>query len=173
MMEFIKASYEHIDRMCEITEEAKRQLRGLGLDQWQKGYPSREVWTQDAKDGCTYLAVEDGEILGIFAFQTTPDPSYAAIDGAWRTDGEYASMHRVCVADACKGRGVAGKMFAHGFAMARELGFPSVRIDTHPGNLPMQRALSKAGFVACGEIHLVGGCEDGDLRIAFEKVLSE
>ena len=173
MMEFIKASYEHIDRMCEITEEAKRQLRGLGLDQWQKGYPSREVWTQDAKDGCTYLAVEDGEILGIFAFQTTPDPSYGEIDGEWLTDGEYASMHRVCVTDACKGRGVAGKMFAHGFAMARELGFPSVRIDTHPGNLPMQRALSKAGFVACGKIHLVGGCEDGDLRIAFEKVLSE
>jgi hypothetical protein len=35
----------------------------------------------------------------------------------------------------------------------------------------MQRALIKAGFVACGEIYLVGGCEDGDLRIAFEKVL--
>ena len=33
---------------------------GLGLDQWQKGYPSREVWIQDAKDGCTYLAVEEG-----------------------------------------------------------------------------------------------------------------
>lgn len=171
MMEFIKASYEHIDRMCEITEQAKRQLRGLGLDQWQKGYPSREVWTQDAKDGCTYLAVEDNEILGIFAFQTTPDPSYAVIDGEWLTDREYASMHRVCVADACKGKGVAGQMFAHGFAMAKELGFPSVRIDTHPGNIPMQRALAKAGFTACGNIHLVGGCEDGDLRIAFEKIL--
>ena len=60
---------------------------------------------------------------------------------------------------------------AHGFQMAKELGFPSVRIDTHPGNLPMQRALAKAGFVPCGEIHLVGGCEDGNLRIAFEKVL--
>ena len=43
-MEFIKAKMEHIDRMCEIMEEAKEQLRNLGLDQWQKGYPSREVW---------------------------------------------------------------------------------------------------------------------------------
>ena len=40
-MDFIVASYEHIDKMCEITEQAKQQLRGLGLDQWQKGYPSR------------------------------------------------------------------------------------------------------------------------------------
>jgi len=33
----------------------------------------------------------------------------------------------------------------------------------------MQRALAKAGFVPCGQIRLKGGCEDGDLRIAFEK----
>lgn len=170
-MEFIVASYEQIDRMCEITEEAKKQLKNLGLDQWQKGYPSREVWLQDVEDGCTYLAVEGEEIMGIFAFQTTPDPSYGEIDGKWLTDGEYASMHRVCVADGCKGKGVAGQMFAQGFKMAKEAGFPSMRIDTHPGNIPMQRALQKAGFTPCGNIHLVGGCENGDLRIAFEKVL--
>ena len=172
-MEFVVASFEHIDRMCEITEQAKRQLRDLGLDQWQKGYPSREVWTEDARKGCTYLAMENGEILGIFAFQTTPDASYNVIDGSWLTDGSYASMHRVCVADGCKGKGVAGRMFDCGFRMALELGFASVRIDTHPGNLPMQRALAKSGFVCCGRIRLVGGSEDGDLRIAFDKILQE
>ena len=46
-MEFIVASLEHIDRMCEITDQAKRQLKDLGLDQWQQGYPSREVWLTD------------------------------------------------------------------------------------------------------------------------------
>ena len=102
-MKFIVAKNEHVDRMCEITGQAKRQLKGLGLDQWQKGYPSREVWLDDVKKGYTYLAVEEGEILGIFAFQTTPDISYYEIDGKWLTDGEYASMHRVCVADESKG----------------------------------------------------------------------
>ncbi len=170
-MEFIIAKEEHIDEMMKITEDAKSQLKNLGLDQWQKGYPSREVWENDAKAGCTYLAVEDEKILGIFAFQTTPDASYYKIDGAWKSNGEYASMHRVCVADDAKGKGVAGKMFAHGFALAKKLGFPAMRIDTHPGNIPMQRALLKSGFEVCGEILLVGGCEDGDLRIAFEKLL--
>ena len=98
-MEFIIAQKEHIERMCEITEDAKKQLHGLGLDQWQKGYPSREVWEQDVINACTYLAMEDGVIQGIFAFQTTPDPSYKEIDGQWLTDIPYASMHRVCVAD--------------------------------------------------------------------------
>ena len=170
-MRFEKASQLYLDRMCEITDQAKKQLRGLGLDQWQCGYPSREVWQEDIRQGCSYLAMEGENVLGIFAFQTTPDDSYRVIDGQWLTDGAYASMHRVCVADGAKGQGVAGKMFAFGFDMARELGFPAVRIDTHPGNIPMQKALAKAGFQMCGKIHLAGGCEDGHLRIAFEKVL--
>ena len=74
-MEFIIASSEHLDRMCEITEQAKRQLRNLGLDQWQKGYPCRKVWQKDIEEGCTYLAVEDDKILGMFAIKKTPDPS--------------------------------------------------------------------------------------------------
>lgn len=172
-MRFEKASLPYLDRMCEITDEAKRQLRSMGLDQWQFGYPSREVWKSDIEEGCTYLAMEGECVLGIFAFQITPDASYQEIEGKWLTDGAYASMHRVCVADEAKGQGIAGKMFRYGFDLARDLGFPSVRIDTHPGNLPMQKALAKAGFRSCGKIHLSGGCEDGHLRIAFEKVLDE
>jgi len=170
-MTFILASPEHLDQMCQITDEAKAQLKKLGLDQWQKGYPSREVWKADIAAGCTWLAMDNDNVLGIFAFQTAPDPSYYEIDGAWLTDTPYASMHRVCVADSCKGKGVAGVLFEHGFVLAKQAGLHSMRIDTHPGNLPMRRALSKAGFVPCGTIILKGGCEDGDPRLAFEKLL--
>lgn len=171
-MKFIIAKTEHLEEMCRITNEAKEQLKRLGLDQWQKGYPSREVWEEDIKNQCTWLAVEENKILGIFAFQTTPDVSYGEIEGEWLTDREYASMHRVCVSDDSKGKGVAGKMFAYGFEMAKKLGFFSMRIDTHPENIPMQKALGKAGFQACGTIYLKGGCEDGDPRVAFEKILN-
>lgn len=169
--DIIRALPEHIDRMCEITDQAKSQLRGLGLDQWQSGYPNRGIWLADIQDGAAYLAAEKEEILGMFAFQTTPDPSYVEIDGRWLTEGAYASMHRVCVADGCKGKGVAGRMFAYGFELAKAAGFKAVRIDTHPGNLPMQRALGKAGFKACGRIRLACGAEAGHFRIGFEKIL--
>jgi ribosomal protein S18 acetylase RimI-like enzyme len=167
-MEFRLAEQKDLDEMCRITEEAKEQLRRLGLDQWQKGYPSREVWEMDIEEQMAWLAVEEGQILGVFAFQVTPDISYGEIEGAWLTDSPYASMHRVCVSDSCKGKGVAGQMFRYGFSMAEKLGFDSVRIDTHPENLPMQRALKKAGFAACGTIYLKGGPEMGDARIGFE-----
>lgn len=114
--------------------------------------------------------------MGAFSFFTSQDPSYKQIDGAWLTgdsieDGSYASLHRVCVAENYKGQGVVGRMFDFAFDLTRSFGITSVRIDTHPDNKPMMRSLSKAGFVECGFIRLVGGVEDGNIRIAFEKVL--
>lgn len=170
-MEFSLAQPHHLEQICIITQQAKAQLKSMGLDQWQKGYPSKEIWETDIQNQMAWLAIEDDCILGAFAFQTSPDPSYYNIEGRWLTDTPYASMHRVCVSDSSKGKGVAGRMFAFGFEMARQLGFRSLRIDTHPDNIPMQRALSKAGFVPCGQIRLKGGCEDGDLRAAFERIL--
>ena len=171
-MEFIKAKEEHLDRIWEMTGMAKAQLKNLGLDQWQTGYPSLEVWENDIAERMAYLAVEDGVILGAFAYQVTPDISYYEIEeGKWLTNTPYASMHRVVVSDGSKGKGVAGQMFAYGFSMARKAGFDSLRIDTHPGNLPMQRALAKAGFQKCGIIHLAQGPETGHARIGFERIL--
>ena len=170
-MEFVLAASHHLEDMCRITDEAKAQLKRLDLDQWQKGYPSPEVWQADIEKGVTWVAVENGAVLGAFMFSTDPDPSYAKIDGAWLTEGPYGSMHRVCVANAAKGKGVAGALFAHGFALAKAAGMPAMRIDTHGGNVPMKRALAKAGFTPCGEIILVGGCEDGDPRDAYEIIL--
>ena len=79
-MDFILAKSEHLEEMCRITTEAKAQLRRLGLDQWQKGYPSREIWEEDIRNQTAWLAAENGKILGVFAFQTVPDPSYGEID---------------------------------------------------------------------------------------------
>lgn len=170
-MEFRQAKKEDLQAMCRITQQAKDQLLRLGVDQWQKGYPNQQVWEQDIEIGMAWLAVEKEQVLGVFAFQTTPDVSYGEIEGAWLTNTPYASMHRVCVSDDSKGKGVAGAMFQHGFAMAKELGFASLRIDTHPENKPMQRALGKAGFVRCGQIILRDGEEAGDARIGFESIL--
>ncbi|MBR6654552.1 MAG: GNAT family N-acetyltransferase [Oscillospiraceae bacterium] len=170
-MEFIKATAEHIDTILEIAAQATAQLKRLGVDQWQRGYPNRSSWENDIEKGAAWLAVEDGKILGSMSFITEPEEAYAKIEGAWLAEVPYASLHRVCVADHSKGRGVAGKLFLHGIDMAKEQGLKSVRIDTHRDNGPMNRAISKAGFTYCGVIHLIGGEEDGNERVAFEMLL--
>jgi len=170
-MNFVFAEPKYLEQMCAITEQAKAQLKGMGVDQWQKGYPNRTVWQQDIEEKVTYLAVEDEIVLGAFMLLISNEPSYDEIEGSWLTDTPYASLHRVCVSDHCKGRGVAGEMFKFAFKKAKELGFASMRIDTHPQNKSMLRAIEKAEFTRCGDIRIKGGSEDGDLRVAFEKIL--
>lgn len=172
MIRIRHATPKDLEMICRITEEAKESLRGLGLSQWQKGYPCREVWVRDIEERNGYVAVEEEEVLGVFAYQEALDASYGSIRGKWLQEKPYASMHRVCVALKARGRGVAGQLFSHGCMLAKESGFAAVRIDTHPGNLPMQSALLKAGFQKCGTIHLAAGPEAGDERIGFEKLLS-
>lgn len=176
-MRFQVAREQHLDQIMAITNEAKAQLKRMGVDQWQKGYPSLEVWQQDIAHGSAYVALDDelNGVMGAFSFFTTRDASYDEIEGSWLTgnlfeDGAYASLHRVCVADRCKGQGVVGRMFQYAFDLAKAQGIASLRIDTHPDNKPMIRSLEKAGFTQCGSIALVGGVEEGQLRSAFEKV---
>ena len=171
-MKFMKAEISHLDRIWEVTLQAKAQLKRSQVEQWQKGEPSYEGWKANIVSGAAWIATEDDHVLGAYVFQTGEDPAYTAIVGSWLTRQDYVSIHRVCVADSVKGQGVAGEMFAHAFTMAKKMGIFSVRIDTHPENIPMQHALKKAGFIYCGTIILRGGNEDGDLRIAFEYLIS-
>lgn len=168
----IQGREEHLDRMCQIADEAKAQLKHMGIDQWQCGYPCRSDWELDIATGRAYLASDDmGHVIGQCAYQNFPEPSYEHIDGSWKSQAPYACIHRVCVSKDSKGRGVAGALFAFLFEKARSDGFSSVRIDTHEDNAPMRRALEKSGFSYCGVIALCGGPEDGHLRYAFEKML--
>ena len=94
-MRFQRATQKHLDAIMNITNEAKAQLKRMEIDQWQKGYPSREVWEEDLKQGRAYIALDESTdaVMGAFSFFTSQDPSYKQIDGAWLTGDsiEYGS----------------------------------------------------------------------------------
>jgi hypothetical protein len=73
-MKFSLAQPRHLEDICEITAQAKAQLKHMNLDQWQKGYPSQGIWENDIKIQQAWVALEGDLVLGVFAFQTTPIP---------------------------------------------------------------------------------------------------
>ena len=170
-MEIIRATEGDLPAIERITEQAKAQLRGMGLDQWQKGYPNAKTWREDIALGRAYVALCEGRVVGAFAHLFGEEEDYRVIEGAWLTHGPYASLHRVCVADGMRGQGIAPAMFEEAVRMTRAQGVPALRIDTHPDNCPMRRAIEKGGFVPCGTIRLSRGLEAGDLRLAFERIV--
>lgn len=169
MLKFGEVIFVHIRKteegdllaIAEIYSNAKRYMTENGNpNQWNtENSPSLKTAREDMENGVGYVCERDGEIIAVFMFKIGEDPTYKTIyDGKWLNDDKYAVIHRIAV--KYHGQGIVAFCFNECFSH-----FPNLKIDTHRDNIPMQKALGKAGFLRCGIIHL----ENGDERIAFQK----
>lgn len=163
------AKHEHLDRICQIIDNAKGIMAASGIDQWQNGYPCRTDFEKDIENKDAFVMIEDGHPIGVFALRLTPEPSYEEIDGDWLTDTPYATIHRSAIHSDFRGKGIMSAIVDFSCKLAAANGMSSLRIDTHENNKPMQRALMKSGFEYCGVILLVDGVDVGGKRLAYEK----
>ncbi len=177
-MELRKAEFSDLDRIMEILADGRSALAALGIDQWQGGYPAREVIEHDiARREGVVVDDENGNPVATAMVACREEFDYREItDGAWLTeslpgDPCYVVVHRVAVAGDRKNGGIGASILEYAAWLAEELGCSSVRIDTHPGNIPMQRLLEKNGFSKCGIIcisHAEGATPE---RYAYEKMV--
>lgn len=161
------------DALLALFDEARQTIAHLGINQWQNGYPSREVVAQDLALAQSYAVTdEDGTLCGTFALIEDGEPTYDHIfNGQWLTGNDsqdYVAIHRVAISVQMRGKGISTQIIDHAAARARALGRASLRIDTHEGNVVMRRMLEKHGFTYCGIIYL----ESGEERVAYEKILN-
>ena len=169
---FRHSTIRDIDAMMEVIDSGKELLKGMGIDQWQKGYPNRELLVSDVEAGIGYVIEDADRVVGVCAVTFTDEESYRGLrNGAWLTpEGSVnAAIHRGAIAKDSRGQGLTSFLFSAVEDMARKQGAVSMRADTHPENSGMRRSLEKAGFVRCGEIVLSDGAEAGDMRVAYEK----
>lgn len=150
-----------IDDVMSIYEKAREFMRDSGNPhQWANHYPSMELILKDIDSDSSYVLIDNDEIVACFFFSLGPDPTYSRIEnGAWLNDDSYGVIHRIAV--KYHGRGLFMEVLKYCSFMTK-----NIRIDTHSDNVPMQRALSKNGFVRCGTIYL----SNGDERIAYQRI---
>lgn len=150
-----------LPRILEIYATARDFMRQTGNPtQWAGGYPPREVLEEDIRAKRLYVLEGSEGLCGCFMLAAGPDPTYARIfGGGWASDLPYGVIHRVA-SDGSQ-RGVLGRCVA--FAGEK---FRHLRIDTHEKNIPMQRALSREGFIRRGVIHT----HDGTPRLAYDRI---
>ena len=166
-MEFRKAQSADIDEIVRILKCGSARLRACGVDQWQRGYPDRGTVEADVASGVGMaLCDEGGDMAAYGAVIFSGEAAYDDITGGgWLTDGPYAVVHRLCVAERFLGRGcgVGFMRRAEEFVSGRAA---SIRIDTHPDNMIMQGLLRRTGFTYCGDVVIESR------RLAFEKILT-
>ena len=157
------ATTADIPAILEIFDIARAFMRQNGnFVQWTGAYPGEPEVVADIALGEEYVIEENGEVVAAFTLMSRPEPTYAVIDnGRWLQDGPYGTIHRVASSGKCRGTVQQAVEFA--------LQFHSVlRCDTHADNLPMQRALTNAGFVHCGTVYMA----DGTPRMGFERCVT-
>ena len=54
-MKFRKAITEDLETLTELVDSAVAAMKADGIDQWQKGYPNKEILTEDIRRGSMYV----------------------------------------------------------------------------------------------------------------------
>ena len=156
-----RAGEKDLDAVVAIYEAARAFMRRCGNTvQWVGGYPGRTSAERDLAGGWLWVLDEGSGPVACMSVMPGPDRTYASIEGApWLNEEPYWVMHRLACAE--QGRGLGSELFA--WLCSRH---DNVRADTHESNVPMQRALERAGFVRRGTVI----CDDGTPRVAYHYV---
>lgn len=170
-VEIRKAVKSDIDRIMIILGEARQKMGQLGIDQWQYGYPTRDIIKEDIKLGESYVIkdAESEDIYGTFFIKWDGEPTYDIVEnGKWLTNGApYLAIHRVALCNEHRGTGMSDEIINFAVNECKKRNVGSIKIDTHNGNIPMRKFLGRNGFIQCGIIHLTTGEE----RVAYEKII--
>lgn len=168
-MESKQTEAKDIPQIMEIIKAARNYLKNKGIDQWQNNYPNSKTLKEDIENNNSYIITDGDKIIAAAAIIFSDDPTYDYIEGGkWLSSGNYGVIHRAVVIKEYKGRGIASKIFARTYELAKQRGITSIRIDTHPDNEAMKKAIKKEKFKYCGIIFT----ELGSKRLAYEKIIS-
>ena len=128
-----KAQAGDLPRILEIYAYARefmseRAIRISGKRRRRK----KRCWKADIRAGQLYVVRQGNRMTGVFALVIGKDPTYAQIEqGAWISESEYGTLHRVA------GDGTVHGLFRRIVLFAEEK-IGHLRIDTHADNHIMQ-----------------------------------
>ena len=167
-----KVTKDDLPKVMVITAAAKKLLKGNGSLQWQQGYPNEETFTSDIQKGNLYGLYEDNELMGYGAYILGKDLNDVEIDGKWEIPANDKDMaiHRVAVDENSHGKKYGVKILEYGIKYAKKFGCLTVKVDTHKKNIPMQKCITKSGFIYRGVVKILTEKLDF-LRLAYEIVL--
>ena len=167
-LHFRRGSASDVDMVMTLVADAQDWFRKQGIDQWQDGYPTRQIIEADIENGYNYIVEYKGVEIATFAVAFDGEPTYDTIErGEWLNNNDYAVVHRIMVADTMRRKGVAREILAFVERLCEERGVRDIRIDTHRDNRAMLAMLKKLGYRRCGTIMLTSGA----LREALHKEL--
>ena len=167
-LRFRKGEEPDLERIMELIADAQNWFRVQGIDQWQDGYPTRELISSDILHNENYIVECNGVAAATCVVSFAGEPTYNEIKGkGWLNDKSYAVVHRIAVANDYRRKGIAKEILHFTEELCAERGVNNIRIDTHCDNKAMRSLLKKMRYTHCGRITLTSGA----YREAYQKEL--
>ena len=135
-----------------LVRELVPIMHAAGNSQWSADYPNQAAFDADIAQEQLWVAELAGAIVGVAALTQDQDAEYAQAD--WDAAEEALVTHRLAVAPAAQGRGVAQALLRQAETEARRRGLRTLRVDTNSENAATQRLFPKLGYRFAGEIGL-------------------
>ena len=121
------ARIEDLNEIMEIVKDAKAFLKSQGVDQWQGDYPTSEVFIKDISNNNLYV-YEEEIIKGFIAIIKGIDVTYNKIyEGAWLSDSEYVTIHRIAVKKEARNKNIATSLIDYTEHLATKDNIKSIR----------------------------------------------
>ena len=160
-MEIRNTQLQDLNNILGVYKYAREQMKLSGNPhQWYDKYPTEEKIVDDIKNANSYVIENCGTLCGVFTFIIGEEPTYQKIEGQWKNDKPYGTIHRLASSGAESG------IFNQCLKFCQSK-ISNIRIDTHRDNKIMQHLIEKNGFERCGIIYVA----DGSPRIAYQKIL--
>ena len=155
-----KANLNDVDTIVSLIEEGRKHIQEYHIDQWGNGYPNIDTIKEDVDNKRGYVLLDEDDIVGYYVV-LEHDPCYDYIEGKWIDNSKYVAIHRVVTKGFNKGLGSI--LFSE-----LKKKYKHIRVDTHEGNISMNKCLLKNDFNYCGVIYL----KDGAKRNAYEYIIN-
>ena len=155
------ATEKDVDALETLYDDANDYLEATtNYPGWQKGvYPVRQVAVEGVRDGCLYVATQNGEIAGSIVLRHSHEPAYeGTIWQANLEDSEVFVIHTFVVNPKYLQHGIGKKMLGFAYEHALITGTRALRLDVYEKNYPAIKLYEKCGYQYVNTVSL--GLED-------------
>ena len=149
-IEIRQANRYDIASLMDLVRACILKMQAQGIDQWDERYPDRETIQRDVDDGTVFVARIAGVIAGMATLNEHQSPEYA--DVAWRFSGRPGVIHRLMVAPAAEGTGVARALLRFLETRGESIGCNCIRLDVFVRNPRAVRFYELASYQRAGQV---------------------
>ena len=163
------ATTNDIEVIWNLLQQGIEKRRVEGSNQWQDGYPNRDVVMNDVKYQYGIVVEnESSEIIAYIAMIADIEPAYEEIIGDWISPNseKYVVFHRLIVDQYKSIKGLATWILKEVEQLVLSKRIHSIKVDTNFDNVGMLRVFEKLGYQYCGKVYF-----RGSERLAFEKTI--